>query len=175
MSFFREEDQPLQQKMEQHMADDLRFLGYNAISSITEFGPKAFTSLNREQALEKLRNSGTDAVITILLRNIAKETRHYPGHPQYGPSDYPYHQGFSGYYSWRQEQMLDKGYYVTNTKYNWESNFYELEKESLVYSVQTESFDPVSAESIAHEYGKMIVRRMVKSKMLEEQKMKKGF
>jgi hypothetical protein len=36
----------------------------------------------------------------------------------------------------------------------------------LVYSVQTESFDPGSSESLGHEYGKLIVGNMVQNKVL---------
>ena len=39
----------------------------------------------------------------------------------------------------------------------------------LLYSVQTESFDPNSSESLGHEYGKLIVENMVKKNALAKQ------
>ena len=58
--------------------------------------------------------------------------------------------------------------FVTNTKYFWESNFYEMESKELLYSVQTKSFNPVSTESLAHEYGKMIVNNMEKKGIINK-------
>jgi hypothetical protein len=55
---------------------------------------------------------------------------------------------------------------VVNTRYFWESNLYEMTAQKLVYSVQTQSFDPADAESLAHQYGQMIIRNMVEQKVL---------
>ena len=53
-----------------------------------------------------------------------------------------------------------------DTKYFWESNLYDMSNQKLVYSVQTKSFDPATSESMAHEYGRMIVKNMVKQQVL---------
>lgn len=37
-----------------------------------------------------------------------------------------------------------------------------MNKNELIYSAQSQAFDPVSAESMGHEYGQMIVKDMVK-------------
>ncbi|HEY8894521.1 MAG TPA: hypothetical protein VIM79_06885, partial [Niastella sp.] len=63
-------------------------------------------------------------------------------------------------------RVYGPGYYVTNTKYFWESNLFDVASKELIYSVQTESFDPASSESLAHEYGKLIVKDMVKHQLL---------
>ena len=67
------------------------------------------------------------------------------------------------------DRIYENGYYDVSTKYFWESNFYDLETKQLVYSAQTESFDPGSAESLAHEYGKLILSNMVKNQVLGDQ------
>jgi hypothetical protein len=64
------------------------------------------------------------------------------------------------------DHIYSPGYYVTTTKYFWESNLYEVESRELVYSVQTQSFNPTSAGSLANEYGKMIVRDILKNNIL---------
>jgi len=60
-------DRTLREKMEEHIAGDLRELGYNAICSCDEFDPKAFEGMDEKQAIQKLTNSGIDAVLTIVL------------------------------------------------------------------------------------------------------------
>ncbi len=53
--------------MENHVVGDLIDLGYSAITSLQTFGPKAFDQMDEKSALEKLKNSGITAVITIVL------------------------------------------------------------------------------------------------------------
>jgi hypothetical protein len=174
LAMTREEDRAMQEKMEKHMIGDLQVMGYNAVSSLDEYGPRAFRNMTEEQAVEKIKSDGIDAVITIVLLNIEKETRYYPGHPRYASSDY-YHQDFTRYFRAMRDRIYDFGYYVSNTRYSWESNLYDLSDRNLLYSVQTDSFDPVSAENMGHEYGKMVIKNMAKAKLLEKQPPLKAF
>ncbi|NDF99240.1 MAG: hypothetical protein EB101_10010, partial [Chitinophagia bacterium] len=45
----------------------------------------------------------------------------------------------------------------TNTRYFWESNLYDLSDGKLIYSAQSQSFDPSSSDVLGREYGKLIV------------------
>jgi hypothetical protein len=38
-----------------------------------------------------------------------------------------------------------------------------MSTQKLVYSVQTQSFDPATSESLAHEYGQLIIKDMVRN------------
>jgi hypothetical protein len=58
------------------------------------------------------------------------------------------------------------GYYETSTRYFWECNLYNPQSQKLVYSVQTQSFDPASVDALAHEHGKKIVQAMIKDGVL---------
>src|SRR5665647_988506 len=64
LGLIRETDRTLQENMENHFVGDLKELGYNAVSSMQEYGPKAFDKLDEEAAISQLKNSGVDAVIT---------------------------------------------------------------------------------------------------------------
>jgi len=163
LGLIREQDRNLRGQMEEHMAADLRDAGYNAVSSEGEFGPKAFENMDEETAIQKLQYCDVNAVITIVLLNKAIESNYYP-HRQipYGT----HHNSFGQYYNTMYDHIYSPGYYVTTTKYFWESNFYEVESRELVYSVHTQSFNPTSAGSLANEYGKMIVRDILKNNIL---------
>jgi hypothetical protein len=165
VGIIREADQSLRQKMENHLVGDLRELGYQAYSSFAEFGPKALENLNEEQLYDKMRESGADGVLTIVLLNKEKEKFYVPGHVVYTPY-YVYYNRFSRYYTTIYQRIYSPGYFDVSTNYFWESNFYDLISRELVYSVQTESFDPGSSESLGHEYGKLIVGNMVQKKVL---------
>ena len=107
-----------------------------------------------------------DAVITIVLLDKQKERKYVPGNVYYSPYSY-YSNRFWGYRTTLYQRIYEQGYYVTDTKYFWESNFYDMSTQKLLYSVQTESFDPVNSESLGHEYGKLIVKDMVKQSILQ--------
>lgn len=163
-----DQDRSIRGFMEQHFVDDLKGLGYNAVSAMAEFGPKAFENMCEKDAVDKIRNSGADAVITIVLLDKTKEKYYVPAQRQNLPRAV-YYRRFGGYYTTMYDRIYTPGYYVTDTKYFWESNLYGMGTKDLVYSVQTESFDPASSESLAHEYGKLIVENMVKKNVLIKQ------
>ncbi len=168
LGLIRDVDRTQQQFMENHMVGDLKELGYNAVSSLTEFGPKVFDKMEEDAAIEKLKNSGIDAVVTIVMLDKQKEQKYIPGNTFYTPYSF-YYNRFWGYRTTLYRRIYEPGYYVTETKYFWESNLYKMSNQKLVYSVQTESFDPVNTESMAHEYGKLIVDDMVKKNVLKQQ------
>ncbi|MBK8496107.1 MAG: hypothetical protein IPL50_14645 [Chitinophagaceae bacterium] len=167
LGLIRETDRTIQENMENHLVGDLQALGYNAVSSLKEYGPKAFDNMDEPTAVAKLRNSGVDAVITIVLLDKQKESKYVPGNVYYSPYSY-YSNRFWGYRTTLYQRIYEPGYYVTDTKYFWESNLYEMGNQKLVYSVQTESFDPANSESLGHEYGQLIVKDMVKQNILKQ-------
>lgn len=156
------------QQMEDHLVGDLKDLGYNAISAMTEYGPKTFRNTTEEAVVDKLQNSGIDAIVTIVLLDKSKERYYVPGNIYYSPYGI-YHRHFWGYYRTMYDRIYTPGYYVINTRYFWESNLFDVTTKELLYSVQTESFEPTSSESLAHEYGQLIVKDMVKKQVLNKQ------
>ena len=91
LGLIRENDRTLREKMEQHLVRDLKELGYNASCSCDEYNPKAFENMSEEQAINKLRTSGVDAVLTIVLLDKTQEKFYVPGRVVYTP--YTIYQG----------------------------------------------------------------------------------
>jgi len=166
LGLINEPDRTVRENMEEQLVSGLKDMGYDAVCSCDEFGPKSFESMKEEDALAKLGNSGIDAVLTIVLLDKDKERYYVPGRVSYTPYNV-YHRRFFGYYSTMYRRVYSPGYYVTDTKYFWESNFYNLsDGQELLYSVQSQSFEPGSAKSLAHEYGQMIIKDIVKNNVL---------
>lgn len=161
LGLIRENDRAVQEKMENHLVGDLKDLGYNAVSSLQEYGPKVFDNMNEEAALQRLKNSGVDAVLTIVMLDKQKESKYVPENIYYSPYGF-YYNRFWGYRTTLYRRIYEPGYYVNSTKYFWESNLYDMATQQLIYSVQTESFDPAGAESLGHEYGQLIINDMLK-------------
>lgn len=156
----KESDRSIQENMENHLVADLEKLGYTAVSSLKEYGPDGFKKGDTAAAILKLKNSGVDAVLTIVLLDKEKERQYVSNNYRNRFMDYRYEM---------YQRVFEPGYYVTNTSYFWESNLYNLKAAQLIYSVQTKSFNPDDVSALAHEYGKMIVKDMVKQKVISQQ------
>lgn len=175
LGLINEPDRTIREEMGKHLVNDLNNLGYNAVCSCNEFDPKAFENMKEQAAIAKIKGSGADAVLTIVLLDKTKERYYVPNHIYYSPYVI-YHRRFWGYYSALYSRVYAPGYYTTDTKYFWESNLYDLSKDKeLLYSVQTRSFDPASTASLAEEYGKIIVNDLVKNNVLSKQAKLKAY
>lgn len=158
-------ERDLREKMEQHIINDLKEAGLDAVSSYASYGPKEFDDTNEKAALEQLKKDGVEAVLTVVLLDKEKERYYVPGHIYYTPYMI-YYNRFWGYYRTIYNRVYEPGYYAVDTKYFWESNLYDLSDMKLLYSAQTQSFDPASLEKLAHEYGKVISDDILAKKVI---------
>jgi hypothetical protein len=169
LGLIHDNDRNMQEKMEQHLVTDLFELGYIASSALKEYGPKAFEKMTEQDVLDKIKNSGFDVVLTIVLLDKSRERYYVPGKIYYSPYTM-YQRGFWRYYTMMNERIYSPGYYEESTRYFWESNLFDVQFKQLIYSAQTESFDPASAEILGHEYGQIIVKNLLKEKILVSRK-----
>lgn len=161
VGFINEADRSVRERMEAHVLGDLKSLGYTVSSAYETYGPKGLTGLTEEQVNERLGKDGIDAVATVVLLDKQKERSYIPGR-EVNVNGTSYRNHFYQYYRELESRVGHPGYYAESTRYFWESNFYDLRNKKLVFSVQTQSFDPTSANAMAHEYGKLIVESMIK-------------
>lgn len=161
-----DKDRSLRESIEQHLVADLNNLGQTAVCSCDEYNPKAFENMTEEEAVRKLQLSGVGAVMTVVLLDKTKERYYVPGRAQYTPYNI-YYNRFWGYSRTIYGRIYTAGYYTENTKYFWETNLYDLSTNTLLYSAQSQSFDPASSEVLGNEYGQMIVKDLIKKNVLE--------
>lgn len=167
IGIIRDADRNIRSAMEAHIAGDLRDRGFAAFSSYDEYGPKALQGFTEQQLVDKLALDGFDAIVTVVLLDKERERYYVPRYVYYSPY-VTYHNHFWGYYRSIYNRIEMQGYYQVRANYFWESNFYDLNTKKLVYSVQTQSFDPSSTESMAHEYGQKIVASMISHNVLRK-------
>lgn len=156
VGLFTNKDRALREQMETHLQGDLQALGIHAVSAIKLYGPTSFEQTKEEAFLSKIEGDGMDAVLTIVLLDRKKEKHYVPGRVYFSPF-YSYHTRIGPYWGIMYDRIYSPGYYQSTTRYFWESNIYDLKTKQLIYSVQTETFDPDEASSLAHQYGKVIV------------------
>ncbi|MFM8592227.1 MAG: hypothetical protein ACKOA3_04925 [Sphingomonadales bacterium] len=160
LGLIHDRDRTLREHMEQSLAEHLRARGQEAVCACELYGPKEFDQLSEKEVLAKLSTSGIDGVLTIVLLDKERERYYVPGQMQYTPYGF-YYDRFWGYSRTLYWRIYPPGYYSTNTRYFWESNLYDLSDSKLLYSAQSQSFDPSSSDELGKEYGKLIVDDMV--------------
>ncbi len=168
LGLIRDNEGSLRETMEHHLVDDLKALGYDAVCSCNEYNPKLFENMSEQQAIDKLRNAGVDAVLTIVLLNKTRERYYIPQRVQYSAFEYAQNR-FWNYSRFMFDRIYSDEYYVTDTKYYWESNLYDLAGNKLFYSAQSQSFDANSTNKLGHEYGQVIIKDLVKKNVLTMQ------
>jgi hypothetical protein len=169
-----DEERPLIEKMEKHIAGDFNVMGYNAYSAFAEFGPKALKGLNEPALMAKFSEKGIDAVLMVSLLNKQKEKYYVPGKMQQTPYAFNYDRLYR-HYDIMTERTVAPGYYAEDTRYFWECNFYEVRSGKLLYSSVSDSFDPQSLDGLAHQFGSLMVSDMVKEKVIVDKVAKAAF
>ncbi len=158
-------DRSIRVKLENHLVNDLTKKGIEAFSAIESYGPFFLSGLQESEAINKIKGQGFDAILTVVLLDKEKEKYYIPGRITYTPYSM-YYRRFWGYYSTVYDRVYEPGYYTENTNYFWESNLYDLSDKSLIYSVQTKSFNSMNLEILADEYGKIISNDLFKKGIL---------
>ncbi len=165
LAMLPEKDRMLRQEMEYQMVEDLSKKGFVAVSALQEHGPKAFEGMTEKQVMDQLDKSKIDGVITIGLQDTETSENYVPGSVRYEPYAVRYNRFYRTYQTFYTRQYTP-GYTDRQTNYFFETNLYDVNSNKLLYSAQSKSFDPSSAEQIASEVAKAVVKDMEKNNIL---------
>lgn len=145
--------------------------GIRVTKSIDVFPPNLKNEdTDREQLLKNIRGKDVDAILTLSLIDQETETRYVPGSYSYAPYPvYPYYGSFWGYYSFVYPRVYSPGYYTEDKIYYIESNLYDAKTENLVWSAQSQTYNPSDLEHFSKGFVRAIVRKMEKDGVLPKQ------
>ncbi len=130
-----------------------------AIPSDKKLEKKAIAS-----AVEKL---GVDAVLVTHLLGVDKEETYTPPTTYYRPAPY-YYGGYYGYYGNAYNNVHTPGYYTTHVTVRLETNLYEAETEKLIWSGQSETWDPKSKTEVIASVISVVIKNLQKDKLLPQ-------
>ena len=167
MGIIKDEDLALRRNVEKLFIDDFKSAGYNAVSGLDAYGPRGLANLGQEETYIKIRQNGTDAVITIALIDKRKEKYIKPRKGQAYASIY-YFERIWNYPAIQAELVNGKN--PENREFFWECILFDLNTLEPQHTLQTKSFKSDLAESIIRDYGKEIISKMIKEKILVKQK-----
>jgi hypothetical protein len=163
------------QAFEEELVATLNEDGVAATSSlaIIPLG-SAETEAGMAKALETIRSTGHDGILTVALLDQTSETRYVQGTTTYAPMGYGgYYGRYTGYYGYYGGMTSNPGYYTTDKSYYVEINLYDAKTESLVWSSQSETTNPSNLESYAHTFAGVVVDRMIKDGIITQPVKKK--
>lgn len=158
-------------KLENALAAEAAARNIKAVKSTEYFSPTFYDKLPpREEMLDKIKQAGVDAILTVSLINKESETRYVPGNNRYY-TPYPYYRWYGGFYSYTNywyPNMWDAGYYATDKTYFMETNLYDASTEKLIWSAQSETVNPGSIDNFVRDYPKKLVSQLVKDGLLKK-------
>jgi hypothetical protein len=154
--------------LEQSLAQNLRDNGLVVSKSIDILPPKFIDDRDQKmQLLDSVRGRGIDALLTVSIIDKKTETRYVPGTYDYAP--YPtfgYYGTFWGYYDHWYPRFQEPGYYTEDNVYFIETNLYDAKSEELVWSAQSQTYEPINLQTFADEFAKNIISRLIKENII---------
>ena len=98
-----------------------------------------------------ISQSSADGILTTRLVDISRDQSYVPPSYNYAPI------GFYDYYYPTYRMMFQPGYVVTNTTVILETNVYSAQTKELLWTGNTRSFNPSSADRVVEELSKIVV------------------
>jgi hypothetical protein len=161
-------DTALRRKMEIHLVTQLNELGYNAVAALDEYGPKGLSNLAQEDTYLKLCERGIDAVMTVALLDNSKGRHDTHSGKKYLSDGYYYNHIWN--YRNLQGDLTDTSKNAQTAKpFFLESILFDLQALQPLYVVETKPFNATTFYAMEQEYGKMVVKNMLRHKIIRRQ------
>jgi hypothetical protein len=168
VGLFRNADSVLRQKIEDQFILNLQEIGITGIPWSGLCDSNSFEALKQDIISDSMKASEADGILTIALLDKKKEY-YYISRKVLESPDVFFDRRFWGYYNSVYDRIYVPAYYQETTRYFWEGNFFDMETKRLIYSSQTESFNENSAGNIVPDYGKCMIRDLLKKQIVSEQ------
>jgi hypothetical protein len=150
-------------KLENELALAVEKRGLVAIKSIDKFAPvTAGTKPSKEETLELIKKQGADIILTTAIIDKTSETRYVPGTTSMYAPRYGYRGYWGGAYGYS-----DPGYYTTDKTYFLESNLFDANSDAVIWSAQSEAYNPTSIEKASKKYTELIIAQMEKDGIIK--------
>lgn len=156
--------------LENEIDDLLNSIGIRAVMSVDVFPPGIIAEgiITREQMMQAVKNQGCEGVLTLALLDVKTEARYQETAVVYYPPNFGMYTDYYHYYEFYHPQIQSVGYYVTDKTYFIENNFYDVESEQLMYSIQSSAYSPTSLQGFFKQYSKMILYKLRNEKVLRK-------
>ncbi len=155
----------VRRSFEDKFVKQLKETGIEAVSSAVAISSDK--KPDKEAIVSSIEKLGVDAVLVTHLLCVAKEEKYHPSSTSYRPAPY-YYGGYYGYYGHVYDYVHTPGYYTTHTKVRLETNLYEAKTEELIWSGQSETWDPKSKEDVIDSVISVVIKNLQKNRLLPQ-------
>ncbi|MFZ4546234.1 MAG: hypothetical protein ACOYN4_02300 [Bacteroidales bacterium] len=147
--------------VENELAKAITARGQRAVRSADILMPNLQSNDEGSRSLltKAIKDAGCDAVFTVALLDVKSEERLEKGATYY-PLTHSYYDSYNRYAFYYYEEVSEPDYYITDNTYFIEGNFYDLAEDKLLWSVQSDSYNPSSLESWIHGYSKLLIKHL---------------
>lgn len=147
--------------VEDRLAGMIASRGQKFVISSAVFPPNLSISENftREQMAEAIGRTGCDAVFVIAVLDVKTE-EYYQSGTSYYPMSYGFNGSYYGYYNHYYPRVYSPGYYSSDKTYYIETNFYDLAEDQLLWSIQSEAYNPSSIDSWFDTYASNLLSEL---------------
>ena len=165
------ENETSRRMFETELATALEKHGVTAHPS-TQFHPQA-EQLSEEAAEALIKERGIEAVIVTRLLDVDRKDVYVPpttyvsSYPSYGR---PYYGSYYGYYSYGYSVSHDPGYSYEKVTVTLETNLYDADSGDIIWSGQSNTFDPSGVQDVVGPTVQIIVEELVSRKLLHPKK-----
>lgn len=145
--------------------------GLQAVKSIDLMPPNLKDAkMPEKEAIEaKLKESGSDAVLVSSVLRKEEGVRYSPGTTAYAPMNYSTWSGnFFGYYSHWSPTVSTPGYVSKDRTYFMETNLYDAKTGDIVWSVQSQIFNPESLAKFSKSYAQSLAKQLQEEGILKK-------
>lgn len=133
---------------------------FDIVKSTSVF-PATFTkesAPSKETVLARVKELNCDLILAISLLDSKTQSRYVPGTVSYAPyPTYGYYGGFGAYYGYWAPTVYSPGYYTTDKVYYLEANLFDVNNGSILWSVQTKTYNPSSLSTFSSTYCNTII------------------
>ena len=156
---------------ETELSNMLQQKGITALPSI-KVHPDA-QQLSEAEIKDLIKERGIEAVIITRLLKVDRQDVYVPptsyvsSYPSYGR---PYYGSYYGYYSQGYSVTHSPGYSYEKVTVTLETNLYDASTSSLIWSGQSETFDPDTVADVIGPTARLIVDELVSRKLLHPKK-----
>jgi hypothetical protein len=162
------QNENMEPAVENSLADVLISKGHKVVMNSQVYPPSfsAVKQLTREQLAETISGTGSNGVLTLAVLDTKTETTYNPG-TTYAPMNYGYYGSYYGYYNHYYPVVYSPGYYTENKTYYIETNFFDIESDALIWSIQSQALNPANFDSMFEEYTQIIISKLREEGMIK--------
>ena len=151
-------------RVEEKLKEKFVARGVEVVLSTELFPRKQFpgnAEIPEEKMAEMIRGENCDYALTIALLDVKTEERYQPG-TEYVVSPFVFYRNYYRYYYHRYPVIYEPGYYTETSTYFLETNLFSMTEEKLVWSTQSDAYNPSGFDSWFKGYSKLIMKQLEK-------------